>query len=166
MSQYKQEIKQGQRCFWYMSSNGNNCFEVPRGSQRFTVDLNQMTCSCRYWQLSGILCAHVVSAVHQHTNQLHGYVASCYSVEAFKRTYAHCLQPVEGPQGWPESDEPKPLAPGYVKMPGKPWKERKREGTEKPKATKVSRVGTVIRCRKCKCTGHNKTTCPGNAASG
>uniref|UniRef100_A0A8R7Q3N5 SWIM-type domain-containing protein n=1 Tax=Triticum urartu TaxID=4572 RepID=A0A8R7Q3N5_TRIUA len=146
-------------------SNGNNCFEVQHGSQRFTVDLNQMTYSCRYWQLSGIVCAHAVSAIHQHTNQLHGYVASCYSVEAFKKTYAYYLQPVEGPQGWPESDKPKPLAPGYVKMPGRPRKERKREGTEKPKATKVSRVGTLIRCRKCKCTGHNKTTCPGNAAS-
>ncbi|XP_044360336.1 uncharacterized protein [Triticum aestivum] len=50
-------------------------------------------------------------------------------------------------------------------MPGRPRKERKREGTEKPKATKVSRVGTLIRCKKCKCTGHNKTTCLGNAAS-
>ncbi|CAN6347701.1 unnamed protein product, partial [Urochloa humidicola] len=30
---------------------------------------------------------------------------------------------------------------------------------EKPKAAKVSRVGTVIRCRKCKQIGHNRSTC-------
>ncbi|KAL6648600.1 hypothetical protein ACP70R_012824 [Stipagrostis hirtigluma subsp. patula] len=53
----------------------------------------------------------------------------------------------------------KPLAPKYVKMPGRPRKERRREPHEKPKTTRLSRRGTVIRCRKCKQTGHNSTTC-------
>jgi len=30
---------------------------------------------------------------------------------------------------------------------------------EKPKAGKISRVGTVIRCRKCKQIGHHMSTC-------
>jgi hypothetical protein len=44
-------------------------------------------------------------------------------------------------------------------MPGRPKKERKREPHEKPKPAKISRVGTVIRCRKCKQIGHNRSTC-------
>jgi alpha-galactosidase len=90
-------------------------------------------------------------------------------VEHFKNTYAHCLEPLEGIEGWPISDRPKLRAPGYIKMPGRPKKERTREPTEKPKATKMSRVGTVIRCRKCKGIGHNASTCgrrTGSAQSG
>lgn len=87
------------------------------------------------------------------------YITSCYTVEEFNETYSYCLMPVEGMQSWPQSDRPPLEAPGYVKMPGRPKKERKRESHEKPKAAKISRVGTVIRCRKCKGIGHNKSTC-------
>ena len=44
-------------------------------------------------------------------------------------------------------------------MPGSPKTQRTRETHEKPKATKVSRVGSVMRCGKCKCTGHNSASC-------
>lgn len=74
-------------------------------------------------------------------------------------TYEHCLEPVEGIHSWPVSKRPKPAAPPYVKMPGRPKKERRREPHEKPKATRVSKVGTIIMCRRCKGIGHNKTTC-------
>jgi hypothetical protein len=60
---------------------------------------------------------------------------------------------------WPISEREKPLAPPYVKMPGRPKKERKRESTEKPKPNRISRVGTVIRCTRCKGVGHNRTSC-------
>ncbi|CAO2166141.1 unnamed protein product, partial [Urochloa humidicola] len=93
------------------------------------------------------------------TNTMDEYIASCYSVEAFSKTYSHCLMPIEGMQGWPQSDREPMQPPGYIKMPGRPKKERRREPNEKPKAAKVSRVGTVIRCRKCKQIGHNRSTC-------
>jgi len=38
------------------------------------------------------------------------------------------------------------------------FKERRREPQEKPKGRRLSKRGTVIRCRKCK-TGHNRSTC-------
>lgn len=44
-------------------------------------------------------------------------------------------------------------------MPGRPNTERKREPHEAPKATKMSRMGTVIRCNKCKGVGHNRLSC-------
>ena len=53
-------------------------------------------------------------------------------------------------QSWPESDLPPLKAPGYVRMPGRPKKERKREPQEQPKAKRLSKVGTVIRRRKFK----------------
>ena len=44
-------------------------------------------------------------------------------------------------------------------MPGRSKTQRTREPHEKPKTTKVSRVGTIIRCTKCKCTVHNRSSC-------
>ncbi|XP_073360195.1 uncharacterized protein [Aegilops tauschii subsp. strangulata] len=128
-------------------SNGNNCFEVTQRVQyRFKVDLTNWTCSCRYWQLSGLPCAHAVCAIHMVTNDISDYVASCFSVENFKATYSHFLQPVDGMATWPESNRPRPVAPGYVKMPGRPRTERKKGKGEKPTAPKHR-------------MGHNKTKC-------
>ena len=44
-------------------------------------------------------------------------------------------------------------------MSGRPKTQRTREPHEKLKATKVSRVGTVIRCNTCKGIGHNRASC-------
>jgi len=93
------------------------------------------------------------------TNSLDDYIAPCFRVDAVKATYSHFLLPVEGMQNWPVSDRVRPLAPGYVRMPGRPKKERRRESTEKPKPSKLSRVGTTIRCRICKGIGHNRSSC-------
>ena len=46
-----------------------------------------------------------------------------------------------------------------VRMPGRPKKERRRDSTEKPKSTRMCKLGTVIRCRTCKGVGHNRATC-------
>uniref|UniRef100_A0A0E0LEN0 Uncharacterized protein n=1 Tax=Oryza punctata TaxID=4537 RepID=A0A0E0LEN0_ORYPU len=60
---------------------------------------------------------------------------------------------------WPEDDREPLKAPGYIKMPGRPKTERRREASEPAKPTKASRMGTVITCRKCKQVGHNITSC-------
>ncbi|CAL4981941.1 unnamed protein product [Urochloa decumbens] len=60
---------------------------------------------------------------------------------------------------WPESDKLKPKPPGYVKMPGRPKKSRRKEPGEKAKRNKMSKVGGSIKCGKCKAKGHNSTTC-------
>jgi len=140
-------------------SNGADRFEVNHWDNRFTVDLQARECSCRYWQLSGLPCCHAISCIFYNTNVLDDYIASCYHINEFNKTYSHCLNPLEGMQSWPESHLPPLKAPGYVRMPGRPKKERKREPQEQPKAKRLSKVGTVIRCRKCKGIGHNRSTC-------
>lgn len=122
-------------------SNGDDKFEVKRWNHTFTVDLRKRECSCRYWQLAGLPCPHAVSAIYFKTNSLDEYIASCYRVTQFLNTYSHCLNPLEGMQSWPESDMPSLKAPGYVKMPGRPKKERRREPQEQPKARKIVKGG-------------------------
>ena len=105
-------------------------------------------------------CAHAIAAIHTITSDLTSFIASCFYVDAFKRTYAHCLQPVNGMDCWPISPRPRPEAPGYVKIPGRPRTERRKEETEKKVSkTRLPKTGTLIRCGKCKGVGHNRTTC-------
>jgi len=146
-------------------SNGADKFEVRHWDHRFTVDLQDRTCSCRYWQLSGLPCCHAISSIYFKTGSLENFIADCYSVDSFKLTYNYCLEPVEGQDSWPTSDRPKLKAPGYIKMPGRPKIERRREPHEQPKAKKMSRVGTVIRCQKCKGVGHNRSSCKKRSAT-
>ena len=127
-------------------SNGIDKFEVKHWEHRFTVDLQEKTCSCRYWQLSGLPCCHAISSIYFKTSSLEDFITDCYIVKQFRKTYTYCLEPVEGQESWPVSDRLKLIAPGYIKMPGRPNTERRREPHEQPKATKMSRVGTVIRC--------------------
>ena len=77
------------------------------------------------------------------------------------------MQPVQGEEMWPVSPNPRPQAPGYVKMPGRPSNnDRKREETEKPKGKKMSKHGTVIKCSLCGSIGHNKASCIKNPDRG
>lgn len=150
--------------------NGKDGFEVKllTGRRRqYTVSLENRTCSCGYFQLSGLPCAHAITAIYKCGKLVDDYIAPCYSVSVFNQIYEHCLQPVEGEEMWPISQNPRPQAPGYVRMPGRPKKNaRKREETEQPKGKKMSKHGTIIVCSLCKTPGHNKSGCKSNPERG
>jgi len=140
--------------------NGEAGFEVRDKKWRFTVDLNNRTCSCRYWQVSEIPCAHACAALFKMSEEPNKYVHMCFSLEAYKRTYQHVLQPIEHESAWPVSQNPKPLPLRVKKMPGRPKKNRRKDPSEpKRSSTKSSRVGTKIKCGRCKGDGHNSRTC-------
>ena len=67
---------------------------------------------------------------------------------------------------WPVFDRVPLRAPGYVKMPGRPKTERRREAIEGRKATKMPKNGTVIRCSKCHMPGHSRSTCEKRSRAG
>jgi hypothetical protein len=150
--------------------NGKEGFEVKHLSgrgRRYTVNLENRTCSCGYFQLAGLPCCHAITAIYKCGRVVDDYIDKCYSIEEFKKIYEHCLQPVEGQEKWPVSQNPRPQAPGYVRMPGRPKKnDRRREEGEKPKGTKMTRHGTKIKCGLCGATRHNKSSCKKNPERG
>ncbi|XP_047045621.1 uncharacterized protein LOC124650098 [Lolium rigidum] len=99
------------------------------------------------------------ACIYFHTSCLDDYIAKCYHVEEFRKTYEHCLQPLEGMPAWPISNRTRPVAPGHIAMPGRKKKSRTKEPEEKPGSSRVSRAGTTIRCGKCKQQGHNRKSC-------
>jgi len=57
----KYYIKQSGYC--HAVSNGRDAYEVRHFDHRFLVSLVDRTCSCRYWQLSGLPCPHAISCI-------------------------------------------------------------------------------------------------------
>lgn len=146
--------------YCHVAWNGDDSYEVTQREHRFKVNLVDWTCACRYWQLSGLPCPRGISCIYYKTNNIEEYIHKCYSIEEFKKTYGYCPQPVEGRPAWPVSDRLRPEPPGEIAMSERKKKSRTREDQEKPRvATRVSRVGTKIKCSVCKQFGHNKTSC-------
>jgi hypothetical protein len=157
----KLNIELSGRC--YVLWNGEDGFEVQEnGDRKYLVKLQQRECSCRYWQLSGLPCQHAISAIYKASGRIEDFIAPCYSIQAYKDTYQHVLYPVEGPENWPISSMPRPAPPAYVKLPGRPKTERRREQGEEPKGKKLSRVGIKMSCSSCGKNDHNIRRCPKN----
>jgi len=86
----------------YVLWNGQDGFEVKeKDKMKFTVNLGEGTCSCRYWQLSGLPCCHAISAIYMSSQNLDKFIHPCFSITEYMKTYQFCLQPVEGQEGWP-----------------------------------------------------------------
>ena len=126
------------------------------------MNLERFTCSCRYWDLSGLPCCHAISAIYTVKKELDDFIAPCYRIDVYDQVYSHVLQPVEGKESWPVAPNPRPFPPKKKKMPGRPKVERRREEQEKPKGNKLSRKGVRGKCSSCGGGDHNKRKCTSN----
>jgi hypothetical protein len=143
--------------------NGVDGFEVmEREVRRFTVNLENFTCSCRYWDLSGLPCCHAISAIYTVNKELDDFIAPCYRIDLYDQVYSHVLQPVEGKENWPVAPNPRPFPPAKRNVTGRPQTERRREEQEKPKGNKLSREWCIVRCSACGVENHNKRKCTSN----
>jgi hypothetical protein len=70
-------------------------------------------------------------------------MADCYTIEQYNKTYKHHMLPMDGMSTWLIYDHPRPSALGYVIMPGRPRKERRRDPSEAKKNMKLSKAATT-----------------------
>lgn len=66
---------------WTAVWNGNGdvtVFEVVRENEKYSCNLDNMTCACRRWELSGIPCAHVVACMWFAKRAPEGFVDAAY----------------------------------------------------------------------------------------
>ncbi|RYR18787.1 hypothetical protein Ahy_B03g063399 [Arachis hypogaea] len=63
--------------------------KVMCGLDKYIVDLAAGDCSCRKWQMSGILCPHAISCITFKGLDLESYVDDCYKKEAYLRRPSH-----------------------------------------------------------------------------
>ncbi|KAL0423428.1 UNVERIFIED_CONTAM: hypothetical protein Sradi_0877600 [Sesamum radiatum] len=88
-------------------------------SSRYVVNLQQHTCTCRKWDLTGIPCNHGMSAICSQSLEPEDFVNPCYSVETFLEEYKHAILPVNGPQLWIKPALVPPLPPNFGRRSGR-----------------------------------------------
>lgn len=66
------------------------------------VSLKNRTCSCRIWDLRGIPCSHVVTAIQQSRQNPVDFVAKWFTKETYMKTYFNCLEIIKGEEFWEE----------------------------------------------------------------
>lgn len=142
-------------CRAFMSSPGE--YEILDGKSTLPVSLNNHTCLCNAWQLTGIPCKHGMRAILHGGLDPHGFVHEWYSVKRYKLAYGHGIKPMPNKEQWPETNYPAIEPPEMKRGVGRPARNRRR-GEEEERKGKRSKT---VRCANCNQFGHNKLTCKG-----
>lgn len=129
------------------------------GNGKYKVHITKQTCGCRAWDLSGIPCIHAIAAFNFLNKDVYDYVHECYKVNTYLQTCNNLMNPINGRELWPESENPTLLPPDVEKRVGRPKKARRRELEEPANPKKLGRKGIKMTCKKCGIVGHNKRTC-------
>jgi hypothetical protein len=79
---------------------GDGTAKVTVSTIRHSVNLEQMTCSCQFWQVTRKPCSHALAFIVTQTRDidLNDYVHEYYSVEMFRKTYACVFKPMTSKQ--------------------------------------------------------------------
>nr|XP_027083986.1 uncharacterized protein LOC113706312 [Coffea arabica] len=158
-----------EQCMCIASYAGTMKYQIscPFGEQ-YIVDMAAKTCSCRKWQLRGIPCGHAVAAINRRHEAPEKHVSNTYLKITYLQSYEPVLNPINGPNLWEHIDLPAMKSPTYRRFARRPKKMRKKASEEdrrdscvnQTKPHKVSKVGTMMSCSRCKKYGHNKRGCP------
>jgi hypothetical protein len=122
---------------------------------RFVVNLQERTCSCRQWQVSGLPCKHALAFITSLTNaHIRQYVDVYYSLEKFRSAYAQLIPVMPDKNQWPQSDHGFFMHPPLLKATaGRPKTERYKGCGEK------KRKNGKHLCPICKEYGHHWHNC-------
>lgn len=143
--------------------SGGPRWQVDYRSDSYVVDLEERSCACRRWDLTGIPCTHAVAVIRECRNDPEDYVANWYTVDTYLRCYDNILNPINGIRLWPQLDTLPILPPSWmIPQRGRKQKKRRRQADEDVIASSqgkslVTRKGRVsMTCSICNLKGHNK----------
>ncbi|KAG6427693.1 hypothetical protein SASPL_111939 [Salvia splendens] len=127
---------------------------------RHVVDLEQHTCSCREWQVSGKPCSHALAVITSRRNpKMVDYLQPYFSVSLFSLAYAGVISPFPDKSQWPSMNLGfKVLPPLLKRAPGRPRKNRI-TGCLEGKGNKSRTKGMwQVQCNQCKEFGHRESS--------
>ncbi|OMO98822.1 Transposase, MuDR, plant [Corchorus capsularis] len=146
--------------------NGQDGSEIDHNGNTYVVRLQNKTCSCGRYTLSGIPCAHAICAIWNNRGKVEDYVSYWYSRHTYMQAYSKPIQPMPGHKDWPKpAANEEVLPPKYEKRgPGKPVTARKKGPNETQKLkpqdpNSMSRKGMAMTCSYCLKQGHNIRGC-------
>nr|GEZ17284.1 60S ribosomal protein L34 [Tanacetum cinerariifolium] len=86
-----ERLKHSQR-YWTVYPCGNNVFEVRKGDDSYGVNIDNRTCACKWWDLSGVPCVHSVAAFSFITNDPILGVSAWYSKKMWQNAYSYFIK--------------------------------------------------------------------------
>ncbi|KAK8567073.1 hypothetical protein V6N13_110151 [Hibiscus sabdariffa] len=142
---------------------GNFLYQVECGQgEQHVVNIQNYTCTCRRWDLTGIPCNHAISVINCNNMNVVSFVDLCYKKDTQLSIYGHYISSIRGVNQWTKVEGMEPILPPVLRRPvGRPNKKRRLERDEVPTTGKVSKKGSKMTCTKCGKTGHNIRTCKG-----
>ena len=147
---------------FYAMPSGRFVYKVDNERERHMMDLVGRTCSCRVWDLTGILCKHGVAAIFVNREKPEDYTHPCYYKNAFVETYKTPIPPMPSQSKWISSGQLKPITPTIYKPPGRPPIKRKKDVDELRNPYRMSRANKPMRCGRCQKEGNNAKGCKAN----
>ncbi|XP_020869092.1 uncharacterized protein LOC110228532 [Arabidopsis lyrata subsp. lyrata] len=159
-----------ERCKTWRCTHG--IFEVFIDGNSHKVDMQNKTCSCGKWQITGIPCEHAYGAMIDAGLDPENYVSLFFSTDLWRDTYERATNPLRGPKYWMNSSYRLVVAPPEPELPGRKKKTKKKSfqrikgKNESPKkkkkkkeVEKLGREGRIIHCKSCGEAGHNAAGC-------
>ncbi|CAN6352238.1 unnamed protein product [Urochloa humidicola] len=130
-----------------------------KGSSGFkcVVNLQEKTCSCRKFQVSGIPCLHAIAFITKMCQPLANYVDSYYSVDKFRAAYENLIPALTDKSQWQQIDHEFMHPPLLKSTAGRRKNQRFKGCTENTGST--TRKKGQHRCDVCKGYGHRWYTC-------
>jgi len=122
---------------------------------RHTIDLDNRTCSCNRWQITGLPCTHALCFINSLRNKsAEDYIDDYYSIDVFKKAYAGIVMLMTDRNQWPKVDMGFKLWPPILKrVAGRP-RTRRIKGAEEG-----GRTSGMRQCKRCGQFGHMMKTC-------
>ncbi|RYR17165.1 hypothetical protein Ahy_B03g061949 isoform C [Arachis hypogaea] len=156
----------------WTGDDGYEKFEVHGYPTNHVVDLGKNLCTCQFWMLTGIPCVHACAALSRVNKPPENFCHPLVTMESYKATYNHHINPIPGQPLWEVSEFNKPRAPKVKRPPGKLQMKRRMDSDEKHGGGKRLRVDTKnndnthlkrqlgkFTCSYCGDKGHTKRGC-------
>ena len=140
---------------------GGGTFKVFIGGVYLVVDINQRTCTCMTWQMSGLPCSHVCAVIRTLRHDVYDYIDPCFNVSIQHLIYSGQFQPFPTHNMLKVCEDGSlqdcadnlffALQPPHVRHPpGRPRQRRiESQFTHK----------RAIHCSRCNGIGHNRSKC-------
>ena len=144
-----------------VDSCSNKVAEVcVKGSNGFkcVVNLEQKTCSCRKFDVSGIPCMHAIAFITSLGHPLEMYVDPYYSVQKFRGAYENLIPALTDKSQWPQSAHGFFMYPPLLKPIAGRRKNKRFKGCTENNGSTTHRKGQH-RCEVCQQYGHHWRTC-------
>ena len=138
---------------------GRGIWQVSCGEYTYAVHLENRTCGCFKWDVTGIPCNHAISAIYKLRQYPEDYVNDFFKKATYEKVYQHLIYPVPGEHDWVRTTTPDIDPPKFNKHPSRPKKSRRKSAGEETQHSGRVRM-TTITCSNCKNHGHKYTSCP------